>query len=387
MPIIPNLSRRSILQLMASAGAAGLLPAGAARAAGGTINFADIGVGDPGGDWSRFTSGGWNVNLVSIGNAPSAVLNVLMTSGGQGTYDIINIVGGMQKPLVENDVIEPIDTAKLPNWSKDTYLDEFLGKGKPGFKFIGYEDKIYGVPTVLQGDSFAYLPEKTGALDSYAALFDPQWKGYVALEDNYTTAGQKTALYLKHSGMANIANPDDMTKDEFKTVIDFLIEQKKAGQFRVIWNSFEQAVNLITSKEVYVIDCWEPMVFVAKSKGIDAVYADPKEGYLLWAMAAYIVKNPNRTPEQTDAAYALLDFMLGGWYGATITKMRGYMTNPQAPEYAKANAAEFPAEDAKRIEEITANVRRKFQQGGTWQNRWPTHVDVYEEEWQRFKAA
>ncbi len=111
---------------------------------------------------------------------------------------------------------------------------------------------------------------------------------------------QKTALYLKKAGLANIANPDDMTKDEFKTVIDFLIEQKKKGQFRVIWNSFEQAVNLITSKEVYVIDCWEPMVFVAKSKGIDAVYADPKEGYLLWAMAAYLVKNPNRSEEQTD---------------------------------------------------------------------------------------
>jgi hypothetical protein len=32
-------------------------------------------------------------------------------------------------------------------------------------------------------------------------------------------------------------------------------------------------------------------------------------------------------------------------------------------------------------------VKRKFELGGTWQNRWPTHVDVYEEEWQRFKAA
>ena len=44
------------------------------------------------------------------------------------------------------------------------------------------------------------------------------------------------------------------------------------------------------------------MVFVAKSKGINAVYADPKEGYLLWAMAAYIVKNPKRSPEQEAAA-------------------------------------------------------------------------------------
>ena len=28
-----------------------------------------------------------------------------------------------------------------------------------------------------------------------------------------------------------------------------------------------------------------------------------------------------------------------------------------------------------------------FAKGGTWQNRWPTHVDVYESEWSRFKAS
>ena len=381
-----GLTRRGVLAAGAAAAGASLLPWTAARAAG-TVNFADIGVGDPG-SWAKYTeASGFGVNLVSIGNAPSAVLNVLVASGGQGTYDIINIVGGMQKPLVENDLVEKIDTSKIPNWQKDTYIEEFLGKGKPGFQFIGFNDEIYGVPTVLQGDSFAYLPEKTGPLDSYAALFDPKFKGYVALEDNYTTAGQKTALYLKKAGLASIGNPDDMTKEEFKTVIDFLIEHKKKGQFRVIWNSFEQAVNLITSKEVYVIDCWEPMVFVAKSKGVDAVYADPKEGYLLWAMAAYLVKNPNRTPEQTEAAYKLLDFMLGGWYGATITNLRGYMTNPQAPEYAKANPSEFPAAEAQKVADITANVKRKFEQGGTWQNRWPTEVEFYESEWARFKAA
>src|SRR5262245_1123743 len=384
-----NVNRRDAVRLALSvSAAAGLAIVPRRAAAAGTINFADIGVGDPGGDWSKFkAASGYDVNLVSVGNAPSAVLNVLVASGGQGTYEVINIVGGMQKPLVDNDLVEKIDTARLPNWAKDAYVEEFLGKGKPGFQFIGYNNEIYGVPTVLQGDSFAYLPEKTGQLDSYAALFDPKWKGYVALEDNYTTAGQKTALYLKKAGLANIANPDDMTKEEFKAVTDFLIDQKKKGQFRVIWNSFEQAVNLITSKEVYVIDCWEPMVFVAKSKGMDVVYADPKEGYLLWAMAAYLVKNPNRTPEQTEAAYKLLDFMLGGWYGAKITGLRGSMTNPQAESYANDNPAEFPADEAKRVAEITANVRRKFQQGGTWQNRWPKEVEFYESEWSRFKAA
>ncbi|HKB37462.1 MAG TPA: extracellular solute-binding protein [Gemmataceae bacterium] len=384
------ISRREALKYGVSAalalGAAGWADR-PARAAG-TLQFADVGVGDPGGNWSKFKAAtGWDVNLVSIGNAPSAVLNVLVAGGGAGTYDLINIVGGMQKPLVDNDLILPLDTSQISNWAKDRYIEELLGKGKPGFNFIGYQDKIYGCPTVLQGDSFAFLPEKTGQLDSYAALFDPKLKGFVALEDNYTTAGQKTALYLKKAGLAQINNPDDMSPEEVKTVADFLIEQKKKGQFRVIWNSFEQAVNLITSKEVYVIDCWEPMVFVAKSKGVDAVYADPKEGYLLWAMAAYIVNNPNRSDAQTKAAYQLLNFMLDGWYGAKITTLRGYMTNPLAPDYAKSNPSEFPAAEAKKVETITANVRSKFEKGGTWQNRWPTHVDVYEAEWSRFKAT
>ena len=63
----------------AAAGAWGAFP-GAVRAEGGTVNFADIGVGDPGGDWSLFTkaTNGWNVNLVAIGNAPKrqAAINV-----------------------------------------------------------------------------------------------------------------------------------------------------------------------------------------------------------------------------------------------------------------------------------------------------------------------
>lgn len=354
----------------------------------GTINFADIGVGDPGGDWSKFTAQtGWKVNLVAIGNAPSTILNVLIAGGGMQTYDVINIVGGMQKPLVDNDLILEIDTNRIPNWKKNTYIQQHIAPGSPGFNFIGYQKKIYGVPTVLQGDSFAYLEDVTGPLNSYGALFDPKWKGYVALEDNYTTAGQKTALYLKANKLAEINDPADMSPGEIKTVIDFLIEKKKEGQFRVIWTGFEQAVNLLVSREVYVMDCWEPMVFVAKNKGARAVYADPREGYLLWAMAAYLVNNPKRPAERTQVAYDLMNFILGPWYGAKITSMRGYMTNPQAPVYAAAHPAEFSAAESQNISDISSGVKRKFDQGGTWQNRWPKHVEVYESEWARFKAA
>ncbi len=391
-----RVSRRDFMRLVA-VGAVGAGVASTARSLGldraeaaamGTVNFADIGVGDPGGDWSKFTQAtGWGVNLVAFGNAPSQILNVLISSGGAQVYDIANIVGGMQKPLVENNLIEPIDTSRLPNWQSDTYIRDFLSPGKPGFEFIGYKGKVYGVPTVLQGDSFGYLPDVTGHLDSYEALFDPKWRGYVALEDNFTTAGQKTALYLAKNKLASIANPADMTPSEIKTVMDFLIEKKKEGQFRVIWTGFEQAVDLLVRREVYVMDCWEPMVFVARKKGIKAEYARPREGYLLWAMAAYIVRNPTRPPEREKAVYDLLNFTLGPWYGAKITLLRGYMTNPGAAAYASSHPSEFSPQEASEVSRITNNVRSKFQLGGTWQDRWPTHVDTYEAEWARFKAA
>src|SRR5438128_10890594 len=107
------------------------------------------------------------------------------------------------------------------------------------------------------------------------------------------------------------------------------------------------------------------MVFVAKKKGVSAVYAAPKEGHLLWAMAAYIVRNPKRSKEQEKAAYELLDFMLGGWYGAKITLSRGYMTNPAAEAYAKSNPGECVPADAQEIAAIDANARQKFQVGAT----------------------
>lgn len=387
-----KLSRREVLK--ASLATTAALSAGLSgirhlHAAGkGTINFADVGVSDPDGDWSKFTNEtGWNVNLVAIGNAPSQVLNVLIAGGGRQIYDLMGIVGGMQKPLVENDLVVPIDTARLTNWEKHANIKTYVTDEPNGFNFVGWEGKVYMVPVFIQGDSIGYLPEFTGPVDSYGALFDPKFKGFTAVEDNFSTTGQKTALYLKKNDLATIEDPSDMTPNEFKQVVDFLIEKKNEGQFRLIWTSFEQSVNLFVNKEVYVQDCWEPMVFAARRQGVQAEYARPKEGYLLWSLGPYIVNNPKRTAEHEEAMYQLLDFMLDDWYGAKISLLRGYLTSPGAAEYAHAHPDEFTPEEAKEIESIHANVKSKFEIPGTWQQRWPTHVEAYEEEWARFRAA
>ena len=79
---LKELDRRTLLMSTAlGIGVLALRP-GAAFAAGQTVTLADIGVGDPNGDWSGYTNATGNkVNVVSIGNGPSAVLNQLIAGG------------------------------------------------------------------------------------------------------------------------------------------------------------------------------------------------------------------------------------------------------------------------------------------------------------------
>src|SRR5438034_1588673 len=96
-----GLSRRTFLK-RAAVGGTGLAVASglsaersrAFAASKGTVTFADVGVGDPGGDWSEFSGPtGWDVKLVAIGNAPSGIRNVLIAGGAAQSSGIVNVSG------------------------------------------------------------------------------------------------------------------------------------------------------------------------------------------------------------------------------------------------------------------------------------------------------
>ena len=58
-----------------------------------------------------------------------------------------------------------------------------------------------------------------------------------------------------------------MTKEEIDQTIDFLIEAKKAGQFRAFWKDFNESVNLMASGEVVIQSMWSPAVTAVRSQG------------------------------------------------------------------------------------------------------------------------
>ena len=112
-----------------------------------------------------------------------------------------------------------------------------------------------------------------------------------------------------------------MTKPEIDKTIAFLIDTKKAGQFRAFWKSFDESVNLMASGEVIIQSMWSPAVAAVRSKGIACKYQPLAEGYRAWAGGLGLAKHLNGV--ELDAAYEYINWYLSGWVGAYLNR-QGY---------------------------------------------------------------
>ena len=233
-----QLTRRQLVQDAAlgalAVGTLGL-PRGA-RAAN-EINFWATGTLDIGDDgWKIFSNeSGVKVNFADNGNDPSPVVAKMAAGNANDIYDVGGLQGGSEKELAKRGLIAPWDLSQIPNYTS-------LWQWAKDILYLTYEGKIYGIPTVINADSIIALKNKVASVDSYSVVFDPKLKGKTAMEDAWINTATFTAIYLKNSENAKIAEPGNLTADELGLVMEFLIKHKKEGQFRTFWNGWEQGL-------------------------------------------------------------------------------------------------------------------------------------------------
>lgn len=286
--------------------------------------------------------------------------------------------------------LKKLEPDRIDGWSNiPDYLTEPAEDTPNDPTLCDSNDRLVGMPMVSNADSFVYNKQATGELTSYGAMFDnDEFAGRIALEDNWATSMSKCALYLDANDMADIDNIANMTPDELETVADFLIERKNAGQFRTTWSGFEEAVNLVVSGSVDILDGWYPMVQSARNQGLSgATYADCDEGYHKWSIGAYLFDGTMGSKSGVEElAYQYLNWALSGEFGAQVVEQSGYVAaSPAAIDYAEKNSDRFDVEFIKqRYNDILLG---KLKKPGYWTNRTPDNRDVYEEEWGRFMSA
>src|SRR5437763_1444068 len=178
-----------------------------------------------------------NVNLVTsaFGNGDEAVAKI--QAGFQA--DVVNsCVDENTSTMVQDGLYQPLDVSRIPDWNN---IFPAM-KGLPGVQVDG---KVYMIPVDAGTAGIMYNADViTTPPTSWMDLFDPQYQGRAAIEDNSTTA-------IDIGALANgITDPLSMTPDQLDTVKNFLIAHK--GQFRTYWQSDSDITSLFKSNEVVI---------------------------------------------------------------------------------------------------------------------------------------
>ena len=383
-----DFTRRQMMALAGSAAAvAGL---GTAARANEALKLWTIGVAKVGAkDWSAMEA---QAGISIAYNAKSAradeAIQKMVVGDGNALYDAMSDNGGgMEDALASQGVITELDVSQIPNWAN---ILPAYNEGGAAADTIRYDGKIVCVPYISNADSLAQNVSVIGEeLDTWEALFDEQFKGRAAMQNDFGPTLTNTAIYLKQSGKQDIDNPSDMTPDEVKSVCQFLIEMKKKGQFRTFWDGFQNGVDLLASEEVLVSSCWEPIqVVAAKKSAKDIRYGTMKEGHQTWNNMFMLTKG-GMERGQADNFYKLMNVYLSPWFGARTLAGLGFTPQMQGVnEYVDANPDDFD-DAAKAV--IAARLERKQARiavtGNAWQNVFPTNIRDYQDWWARVQAA
>ena len=266
-----------------------------------------------------------------------------------GQYDLFDGEYFSLPLVIPSGNLQPIDVTRIKNFDK---IASFFTTGK--FKGLPVEnaqgtspikvmyvkgpessefsdtptDSATLLPFQYNADTLGYRPDLVGReIESWAELFNPEFRGKTSILDIPSIGIMDAAMVVESAGLMTFGDKGNMTKEEIDQITAILIEQKKAGQFRAFWKTFDESVNFMTSGEVILQSMWSPAVTAVKAQGLECVYAPLKEGYRAWGGGVGLSRNLEGI--ELDAAYEYLNWMLEGWLGAFLGRQGYYSAAPE----------------------------------------------------------
>ena len=233
---------------------------------------------------------------------------------------------------VSRDVLPPAKT--IVQW-----IDEHTGKPYRGLPEPRYVD---GVPTYFNMDGIGYnrrILKRPPEAVSWGELFNPAWRGRVALFGTPQIGLQDAGNAAEALGLMRFKDKGDMTRAEIDGLVKILIRLKKRRQFRGFWEDPDQATAFMHSGDVVVESMWALSVMQLQAKGFPVAYAAPPEGYRGWS-GALSISGALRDPARLQAAYDYINWWHDGYPGAVMMRV-GYYSAVQATSRAFVEPAEW----------------------------------------------
>ena len=258
------------------------------------------------------------------------------------SYDVADIEYFSCKKVFPTGVLQPMDTHKIKLYDKivpifttgkltpSSQIAQGTAPHTVGFveskastKFASHPTEwMTLIPTIYNADTLGIRPDLVGRpIRNWKDLVDPAFKGKAAILSIPGIGIMDAAMVMESLGNIKYGDKGNMTRAEIDKTVAFLIETKKAGQFRAFWKTFDESVNLMASGEVIIQSMWSPAVAAVRAKGIPCVYQPLAEGYRAWGGGLGIAKHLSGL--ELDAAYEYINWYLSGWVGAYLNR-QGY---------------------------------------------------------------
>lgn len=258
------------------------------------------------------------------------------------SYDIADIEYWICKKVFPAGVLQPMDTSKIRLFDKIVPIfttgklkpDSVIAQGTapntvsfvdgPGSaRFAATPTQWFTmIPTIYNADTLGIRPDLVGRpITHWKDIMDPAFRGKTSILNIPSIGIMDAAMICESAGVIRYGDKGNMTRAEIDTTINYLIEAKRAGQFRAFWKTFDESVNLMASGEVVIQSMWSPAVTAVRSRGIACTYQPLAEGYRAWGGGLALAKHLRGL--QLDAAYEYINWYLSGWVGAYLNR-QGY---------------------------------------------------------------
>lgn len=228
-----------------------------------------------------------------IGNNEEAFTK-LMTAG-PGAYDVVTPYIGVTPAWIENDLLEPLDVSKLPNF-EDLFsqFKEVDAASKDG--------KIYAVSFTWAPAAMLYnadVIEEPPA--SWWDLLEPEYKGKLVLIDGNDSIFTVCGLMLGY----NDPDPHHITKEQLEEVKE--LAKRFVDQVLTIAPSYGEMKSILVSGDAIITGAsWAAVAGWAQEEGVNIQVHIPTEGSLSYIDAYAIAKGS----QNMDTAYAFINEML-----------------------------------------------------------------------------
>jgi spermidine/putrescine transport system substrate-binding protein len=249
---------------------------------------------------------------VNVDSAQSSAENLSLLRAERSNHDIVAAGTYIIPPLVEEGLVQPLDTSRLETWDG---VWDFVRD----FEDLQYDDN-YLMPTTLGLTPVAYNPELLPhePEPTLTELWNEDYDGLIGGRDD----ARLQILYARVAHDLQPINPSSVDEVDWDELRQLLVDRLELTNG--LWSSGGDSSSLLTNEQVGIQELWHYVPQTLKDEGFPVEVLDSRKK--TW-VTGYTIPE---TAENIDLAYEWTDFYIKEAGPAYAESSGTYIANEEA---------------------------------------------------------